>query len=168
MAVVLFTCILAAICFRFGSSQIFTPPPPGEKPVISNGIVYNLRHIPVECQEPRVLEVRQINYGMVLPENKKWAIMKIYSPYKIQGNIEIPPNTCLYIEPGVTMYFGPGFGMIVNGTLIARVNCLCSLQFELDSHICLSYTSASLDITNRADAKCLLKALQSSLLQSFM
>lgn len=129
MAVVLFTCILAAICFRFGSSQIFTPPPPGEKPVISNGIVYNLRHIPVECQEPRVLEVRQINYGMVLPENKKWAIMKIYSPYKIQGNIEIPPNTCLYIEPGVTMYFGPGFGMIVNGTLIARVNCLCSLQF---------------------------------------
>ena len=121
MAVVLFTCIFIGISIDFSNSQIFTPPPPGEKPVISNGIVYNLRHVPVECREPRVLEAREIRYGMVLPVNSKRAIMKIYSPYKIHGNLEVPPSTCLYIEPGVTLYFGPGYGMIVNGTLIGRV-----------------------------------------------
>lgn len=120
-ALSLFTCIFIATCFRYCTSQIFTPPPPGEKPVISNGVVYNLRHIPVECQEPKVLESNDIRYGMVMKPNEKRAIMKIHGPFKVHGNIEIPPTTCVYIEPGVTMYFGPGFGMIVNGTLIARV-----------------------------------------------
>lgn len=134
----LFTFIFITTCIRFCSSQIFTPPPPGEKPVISNGIVYNLRHIPVECQQPKVLEFSDIRYGMVLKPNQKRAIMKIYSPYKIHGNIEIPPSSCLYIEPGVTMYFGPGFGMIVNGTLIARVifNIHCaSITFTITLYI---------------------------------
>jgi hypothetical protein len=44
MAAVLCTCILIGIGIGICSGQIFTPPPPGEKPVISNGIVYNLRH----------------------------------------------------------------------------------------------------------------------------
>lgn len=98
-----------------------TPPPPGTHPVVSDGIVYNLWHIPVECQRPEVMHQSEFRYGTTVPTKRKKAIMRDGSPYKIHGNFALSPLSCLYIEPGTVLHFGPGYGMIINGTLIARV-----------------------------------------------
>ncbi|XP_033735968.1 LOW QUALITY PROTEIN: protein bark beetle-like [Pecten maximus] len=102
-----------------GWGQRITPPPPGNLPEVSNGIVYNLHHIPAICREPRVLDPDEIKFGIVIKGSKK-ALMKDRSPYKVYGNIELDSKSCLYIEPGTTFHFGSGYGMIINGTLIAR------------------------------------------------
>lgn len=66
-----------------------------------------------------MLDPDEIKFGMVIKSSKK-AIMKDQSPYKIYGNIELDKKSCLYIEPGTTLHFGAGYGMIINGTLIGR------------------------------------------------
>ncbi|XP_021367968.1 protein bark beetle-like isoform X3 [Mizuhopecten yessoensis] len=111
---------LTFVCFvDVGWGQRITPPPPGNLPVVSDGIVYNLRHVPAICREPRVLDPDEIKFGIVIKGSKK-ALMRDQSPYKVYGNIELDSKACLYIEPGTTMHFGAGYGMIINGTLIAR------------------------------------------------
>lgn len=117
----------AYLCFvDVGWGQRNTPPPPGKIPVVSDGIVYNLHHIPSSCRQPRVLDPEEIKFGIIVKGAKK-AIMRDQSPYKVYGNIELDPHSCMYIEPGTTLHFGPGYGMIINGTLIARVSTLCTL-----------------------------------------
>nr|KAG5700697.1 hypothetical protein BaRGS_029062 [Batillaria attramentaria] len=98
-----------------GAGDITRPPQIGDKPIVANGIVYYLRTVPDHCIEPYVATFPSggLVYG-------KRAMMKSDNPHTIYGNIEIPPDACLYIEPGTIMRFGPGFGIIVNGTLIAR------------------------------------------------
>lgn len=96
---------------------ITRPPQIGNKPIVANGIVYYLNHIPVHCQEPYVTTFP--SGGIV---RGKRALLERDSPHVIYGNIEIPSNACLWIEPGSVLRFGPGFGIIVNGTLIARVS----------------------------------------------
>ena len=59
--------------------------------------------------------------GLLVQNRERKVLMAKYNPYMIRGNIEIEPQGCLVIMPGVKMYFDPGFGIIVNGTLIARV-----------------------------------------------
>ncbi|XP_076442507.1 protein bark beetle-like [Babylonia areolata] len=94
----------------------FTPPPQtGNKPIVSNGIVYYLNHIPAHCREPLVITYP--SGGIV---QGKRALLERDNPHVIYGNIEIPPDACLWIEPGCVLRFGPGYGIIVNGTLIAR------------------------------------------------
>lgn len=96
---------------------IITPPPQvGNKPTVANGIVYYLNHVPDHCKNPYV--TKYPSGGVV---QGKRALMKNDSPHRIYGNIEIPASACLYIEPGTELRFGPGYGIIVNGTLIARV-----------------------------------------------
>lgn len=57
-------------------------------------------------------------------------MMKKDNPHIIKGNIQIAATGCLYIEPGTVLKFAPGQGMIVNGTLIARVRHASSfIQF---------------------------------------
>lgn len=98
---------------------LFTRPPQiGDKPIVANGIVYYLGHIPLHCQEPYVT---QYPSGGVV--RGKRALLERDNPHVVYGNIEIPSNSCLWIEPGSVLRFGPGFGIIVNGTLIARVSC---------------------------------------------
>lgn len=94
---------------------ITRPPQIGDKPIVANGIVYYLKTVPDHCIEPHVTTYP--SGGLV---HGRRAMMKSDNPHVIYGNIEIPPDACLYIEPGTVMRFGPGFGMIVNGTLIAR------------------------------------------------
>lgn len=94
------------------------PPQVGDKPIVANGIVYYLKHIPLHCQEPYVTTYP---FGGIV--HGKRALLERDNPHIIYGNIEIPSNACLWIEPGSVLRFGPGFGIIVNGTLIARVSC---------------------------------------------
>ena len=95
---------------------ITRPPQVGDKPIVANGIVYYLNHIPVHCQEPYV--ARYPSGGII---DGKRALLERDNPHEIYGNIQIPAGACLWIEPGSVLKFGPGFGIIVNGTLIARV-----------------------------------------------
>jgi len=116
IGVILFTLLIPqSLCQRI------TPPPPGDLPVIANGIVYNLNHVPDVCKDPRILDPEQIKFGIVI-KNQRRAIMRDKSPYKVLGNIEVDPRACLFIDPGTTFHFGPGYGILVNGTLIARVS----------------------------------------------
>lgn len=113
---VLLCCICAVL-----STGIITPPPPGVDPVEANGRLYNLFYVPKNCKDPFVLVQEEFGGGGLIIKDKK-VLMEKYGPYTIQGNIEIAPSGCLVIMPGVKMYFGAGYGIIVNGTLIARVS----------------------------------------------
>lgn len=94
---------------------VTAPPQVGDRPIISDGIVWYLRHVPEHCRDPYVIQ-----YPSGGTVNGKRALIQRDSPHIINGNIHIPSNSCLYIEPGSLLKFGPGFGIIVNGTLIAR------------------------------------------------
>ena len=113
---VLFACFVGLAL----SQQIITPPPPQRWPVEANGKLYNLFYVPNKCKDPWVMSNEEFGGGLVL--RNKHVIMEKYGPYNVQGNIEIAPEGCLVIMPGVEMYFNPGHGIIVNGTLIARVS----------------------------------------------
>ncbi|KAL3873372.1 hypothetical protein ACJMK2_036501 [Sinanodonta woodiana] len=99
--------------------QKITPPPRGQDPVIANGIIYNLWHIPIDCRDPEILAKAEFEGAGIVISTKK-AVIRDGRPYKIKGNIEIDPKGCLYIEPGTVFHFAPGRGIMVNGTLIAR------------------------------------------------
>ena len=116
-------CLTFLCVFTFVNGQLHTPPPPGDWPVVVNGIVYNLNWVPEVCKQPRVIGAEEFKFGFVM-KNQRKAIMLEHSPYKILGNIEVDPYSCIYIEPGTELQFGPGIGMIINGTLIARVGHL--------------------------------------------
>ena len=106
------------ISIAFSQRGIITPPPRlGSKPVIANNIVYYLDHVPDHCRDPFITQYKS---GGIVRGRK--ALLKRDNPHIIYGNIEIPHDSCLYIEPGCVLRFGPGFGIIVNGTLIARVS----------------------------------------------
>lgn len=116
--------ILCSVSVSVGQDYI-TPPPVGPKPVVANGIVYNLFHlkmVPEICRRPYVLEKVLFEFGVSIKKGEKKAIMRSGSPYKMKGNIELEPQSCLWIEPGTIFHFSPGYGFIVNGTLIARVS----------------------------------------------
>ena len=100
-------------------NSIVTPPPrDGNRPVISDGIVWYLDHIAQHCRKPLVATYPG---GGIIKDRR--ALMTINNPHIINGNVEIAPSGCLYIEPGCELRFGPGFGILVNGTLISRVSC---------------------------------------------
>lgn len=112
-------CCFTSVRISQGQGNLFvTPPPDLGRPVVANGIVYFLHHIdiPDHCLEPRVSKYPA---GAVIRDRR--ALMRVDNPHITYGNLEIAPSGCLYIEPGVEMRFGPGFGIIVNGTLISRV-----------------------------------------------
>ena len=118
--------LLGCVCVVSGQPPIITPPPLGPRPVVANGIIYNLGHLnmaPLSCNDPRVMPYDEFEFGVTIKEKK--GILKEGSPYKVGGNIELAAGSCLWIEPGTEFHFGPGFGMIINGTLIARV---CTLR----------------------------------------
>ncbi|GFO27981.1 class a scavenger receptor srcr domain with c-type lectin domain [Plakobranchus ocellatus] len=109
-------CLLAIDLPLVESQGPITPPPKiNDRPVIANGRVYYLNHIPQHCQ-PTLIDT--FSNGMLIKDNR--AMMKADNPHIIKGNIEIAPSGCLYIEPGSELRFAPGMGMIINGTLIAR------------------------------------------------
>jgi len=114
--------VIVTVCyFTPGEAQI-TDPPPGRIPVEANGKLYNVVYLPLHCKDPYIVSAQEIRGGLLLHDRTRKVLMKKYGPYHIQGNIEIDPSSCLVIMPGVKMYFDPGFGIIVNGTLIARVS----------------------------------------------
>ncbi|XP_067681580.1 protein bark beetle-like [Haliotis asinina] len=111
-------CCFTSVRISQGQGSLFvTPPPDLGRPVVANGIVYFLHYIdiPDHCLEPRVSKYPA---GAVIRDRR--ALMRADNPHITYGNLEIAPSGCLYIEPGVEMRFGPGFGIIVNGTLISR------------------------------------------------
>lgn len=99
--------------------QITPPPQLHDGPVIANNRVYYLKTFPARCGPPLI---DTFPGGFVVKDSR--ALMRNNSPHIIRGNIEIAPTGCLYIEPGSVLKFAPGQGMIVNGTLIARVRFL--------------------------------------------
>lgn len=103
------------------SQKFVTPPVPGIEPIEANGRLYNLHYVPSKCKDPYLLAQSEIGGGGVVIKNQK-VLMEKYGPFHIQGNIEIAPSGCLVIMPGTKLYFGPGYGILVNGTLIARVS----------------------------------------------
>ncbi|KAL3873370.1 hypothetical protein ACJMK2_036499 [Sinanodonta woodiana] len=115
---VILICLTGRVFGAIGDQRI-TPPPPGQDPVIANGIIYNLWHIPLDCRDPEILAKAEFEGAGIVISTKK-AVIRDGSPYKIKGNIEIDPKGCLYIEPGTVFHFAPGRGIMVNGTLIAR------------------------------------------------
>ena len=124
--------ILLSVSVTFGQDPI-TPPPKGPKPVVANGIVYNLVYlhmVPEICRRPYVLEKVNFEFGIVIRKDEKKAIMRSGSPYKMRGNIELEPKSCLWIEPGTVFHVSPGYGFIVNGTLIARVRNQCVISWN--------------------------------------
>ena len=101
-------------------AQLITPPPPGRDPVEANGRLYNLFYVPQRCTDPYILAREELRGSIIIKDRK--VLMETYGPYHVQGNIEVAPSGCLVIMPGVKMYFDPGYGIIVNGTLVARVS----------------------------------------------
>ena len=104
------------ICLHEAEAQTTKPPRIGNRPVEGNGMYYYLDHIPERCQQPLITTLP--GGGII---RGKYAFLKKDSPHIINGNIQIAPSGCLYIEPGTVLKFAPGVGMIINGTLIARV-----------------------------------------------
>ena len=102
-----------------GQFPITPPPRINNRPQIANGRVYFLDHIPKHCRPPII---DTFPNGKLIKDNR--AMMKADGPHIINGNIEIAPSGCLYIEPGSILKFAPGIGMIINGTLIARVSVI--------------------------------------------
>ncbi|KAH3754675.1 hypothetical protein DPMN_189356 [Dreissena polymorpha] len=117
--------LCATLCaiVTYSPDQVFgqiTPPPEGLVPVEANGLLYNLYYVPTHCKDPFVNVPKDVAGGLLVQNRERKVLMAKYNPYMIRGNIEIEPQGCLVIMPGVKMYFDPGFGIIVNGTLIAR------------------------------------------------
>ena len=110
-------CVLCCV-----SAQIrITPPPPGRDPVEANGRLYNLNYVPSQCKDPKIIALPTFGgLGQTIKEPR--VFMPKYGPFLITGNIEVAPSGCLVIMPGTEMFFNPGLGIIVNGTLIARVS----------------------------------------------
>lgn len=96
--------------------QITPPPKINDSPVIANNRIYYLKTFPEKCGPPLI---DTFPGGVVIKDSR--AMMKKDNPHIIKGNIQIAPSGCLYIEPGAVLKFAPGQGIIVNGTLIARV-----------------------------------------------
>ena len=121
----LLTCLFVVIITHIDDvhGQRQTPPPPGRIPVEANGRLYNVYYLPSVCKDPFITAKAEIQGGTTI--RNKQVLMKKYGPFHIKGNIEIAPTGCLVIMPGVEIYFDPGMGMIVNGTLIARVCMMC-------------------------------------------
>lgn len=95
-----------------------TPPPNiDNRPVISDDRIWFLNHIPEKCRPPLITK---LTGGGII--RNSLALIKRDNPHEIKGNIQIAPSGCLYIEPGAVLKFAPGVGMIINGTLIARVS----------------------------------------------
>lgn len=115
--ILVLTCCAYSVC----SQRYITPPPPGVNPVEANGKLYNINYVPSVCKDPDLMVKEEFSGGGIIIKKKK-VLMEKYGPYEVQGNIEIAPSGCLVIMPGTKMYFGPGYGIIVNGTLIARVS----------------------------------------------
>ncbi|XP_052783699.1 protein bark beetle-like isoform X2 [Mya arenaria] len=118
------SCALLLVCVTLwyvtpGEGQI-TPPPPSKIPFEANGRLYNIFYVPEHCKDPFVMVQEDVKGGVVIRNKERKVLMKKYGPYHIQGNLELEPQACMVIMPGVKMYFDPGFGIIVNGTLIAR------------------------------------------------
>ncbi|GFR58265.1 scavenger receptor cysteine-rich domain protein [Elysia marginata] len=110
------TCLFVLGPISVDGFQPITPPPRRNGgPIVANGRVYYLDHIPKHCQPPII---DTFSNGKLVKDNR--AMMKADNPHIINGNIEIAPKGCLYIEPGSALRFAPGVGMIINGTLIAR------------------------------------------------
>ena len=105
-----------------------TDPPPGERPIEAHGKLFNINYVPERCKNPSILGQEDVGGGLVIKDRDRKVLMEKYGPYKIQGNIEIEPKACMVIMPGVVMYFDPGFGIMVNGTLIARVGIITSFK----------------------------------------
>lgn len=116
--VVSFLCTVIGINIGYVRGQWVTPPPPGRIPVEANGRLYNIEYIPGVCKDPYVASKAGFEGGAII--KNKQVLMQKYGPFHIKGNIEIAPTGCLVIMPGTELYFNPGYGMIVNGTLIAR------------------------------------------------
>lgn len=126
--------IIVVLCFVemvSGQIETYTPPPrtSDNKPIESNGIIYYLDYIPKRCQNPYV---RTFPFGGIV--DRPVALVKRQSPHRIGKSIEISPKGCLFIEPGCKLEFAPGEGIIVNGTLIARV---IFLKIVLMKKVCL-------------------------------
>lgn len=98
------------------SGQITPPPQIHDGPVIANNRIYYLKTFPARCGPPII---DKFPGGTVIKDSR--ALMKKDNPHIIKGLIQIAPSGCLYIEPGAVLQFAPGQGIIVNGTLIARV-----------------------------------------------
>lgn len=121
-------------CVKVVFSQGFiTPPPPGVHPEEANGRLYNLYYVPTVCKDPFILAQSEFGGGGIVIKDQK-VLMEKYGPYHIRGNIEIAPSGCLVIMPGVKMYFGIGFGILVNGTLIARGSYLPNQRILMTKH----------------------------------
>ncbi|KAK3092533.1 hypothetical protein FSP39_004063 [Pinctada imbricata] len=113
--------LLESVIAVVGQVPVITPPPPGPKPAVHNGIIYNLHYlgmVPYSCNDPRLMTLTDFRFGATIKDKR--GIMQEGGPYKVEGNLELAPGSCLWIEPGTVFQFGPGFGMIINGTLIAR------------------------------------------------
>ena len=106
--------------YFINGQQMITPPPYGVTPVEANGRLYNIRYVPSECKDPYISAREEFEGGITIKNRQ--VLMKKYGPFHMKGNIEIAPTGCLVIMPGTELYFDPGYGMIVNGTLIARVS----------------------------------------------
>ena len=112
-------CLLVTVTINVDGQRI-TPPPPGRIPVEANERLYNVEYLPSVCKDPFITVKAEFDGGTTI--KNKQVLMQKYGPFHIRGNIEIAPTGCLVIMPGTELYFEPGVGMIVNGTLIARVS----------------------------------------------
>ena len=114
-----FISYLCLVRIVYSQIETFTPPPrtSDNKPIEANGIIYYLDYIPSRCHNPYV---RTFPFGGLV--DRPMALMRRNSPHRIRKSIEISPKGCLFIEPGCRLEFASGEGIIVNGTLIARVN----------------------------------------------
>ena len=106
------------------SQQLITPPPYSDTPTEANGRLYNVHYLPDNCLDPWIMVQEEFGGGGIILKSQRRVLLQKYGPYNVQGNIEVDPKSCLVIMPGTEMYFNPGYGIIVNGTLIARVSFL--------------------------------------------
>ncbi|MCJ7761852.1 right-handed parallel beta-helix repeat-containing protein, partial [Candidatus Bathyarchaeota archaeon] len=67
----------------------------------------------------------------LITSNTTWALFG--SPYVVTGNVVVDSNVFLTVEPGVTVRFTGGTGLIIDGTLIAQGNSTHKIVFTRDS-----------------------------------
>ncbi len=66
------------------------------------------------------------------------------SPYKVYGNIEVPLNSVLQIDPGINIVFYGHFGLIVHGRLIANGTENNSISFTVSDTTGFSDTTTTI------------------------
>jgi hypothetical protein len=82
----------------------------------------------------KLIAVFQANGQCIIPDTiaENTTLHKDCSPYVVQGDVSIPENITLTIEPGVEIYMAPGSNFTINGNILANGTADENILFRLN------------------------------------